>query len=103
MRKNATGVNFVRGEEPDREPPGLFSKRMKALKKTAKLGKVYKIRHKTYVGANGGNGSDSKVGTFVTEKAVMIGKYSFGALFEMEQGWREFFTWQELAAGLKGI
>lgn len=90
-------------EETVEIPLGVFLRRMQTLKKKTQLGKQYRIKHKTYLGLHDGAGIGSRAGTTIIEKGVMLGKYQAGALFDMEGGWREFFTWQELAAGgLKG-
>lgn len=83
---------------------GMFIRKMHTLRRKTQLGKSYKIKHKTYIGLHDSGAIGSRAGTTVIEHGVLLGKYQAGALFDMEGGWREFFTWQELAAGgLKGV
>ena len=90
---------YLPEETREEMPLGMFIRKMNTLRRKTQLGKSYRIKHKTYIGLHDSGAIGSRAGTTVIEKGVMLGKYKAGALFDMEGGWREFFAWQELAAG----
>ena len=85
----------IKGEAPDERPIGWFSWRMLAIRERLIQGRKYTIRHKSYLTGSGAE----KMGWIVKTQMTLAEKYPHGALFHVDQGWNEFFTWQELAAG----
>lgn len=77
------------------KPFGWFSMRILAISKKTVIGRQYMIRHKSYLNGSG----REKMGRVVNTKMTLVEKYPNGALFHVNQGWNEFFTWAELAAG----
>lgn len=96
MRLDSTCKDYLIGEPPDREEKDWFLRRMAAIMLKTKTGRTYRVRHKQYLI---GTENESKSGMTRTDSMTLIGKYPAGGLFRTEQGWNEFFTWQELAAG----
>lgn len=90
-----TGKDGIKGELPEEKPIGWFCWRMRGIKEGMARGKKYTIRHKFYLSGTG----EEKQGRIVNTKMTLVGKYPHGALFRVNQGWNEFFTWSELAAG----
>lgn len=98
--EDITGKDGIKGEPPDERPIGWFSWRMRAISKKITRGNRYTIRHKSYLSGTG----KEKMGRMVKTRMTITQKYPHGALFHVDQGWYEFFTWAELAAGgLRGI
>ena len=100
MMEDITGKDGIIGEPKDEKPIGWFSWKMQAIKEQMTRGRRYTIRHKRYLSGSG----EEKFGRMVNTKMTLAGKYPHGALFRLDQGWYEFFTWAELAAGgLRGV
>lgn len=93
--EDITGKDGIIGEPPDERPVGWFSWRMRDIRERITRGKRYTIRHKSYFSGTG----EEKLGRIVNTRMTLAKKYPHGALFHVDQGWYEFFTWAELAAG----
>ena len=90
---------LITGEKPDKANPGLFLLRMDEVRRKLKPGRTYMIRHRSCL--SGKMEDHTKFGSIIKSNATLIDKYPHGALFMMPGGWREFFTWSELATAIQ--
>lgn len=91
--------DFVKGERETTRTQDAIEMRMRMEKIISglKIGKRYTLRFQSYT--TSAYGREEAVGKIIRRKMELLGKYRYGALFLEPGGYRQFFTWKELASG----